>query len=140
MAGLLDDKAASGHGIICRVTIPPAWQLRFTAPQVGFPAWSQDAPDHLAFLSNESGSWQVWAIDLSTRDRRRVSDEPVGVESLLVAPDGGIVWWRDNTGDERGRWMVAPFEGGDAAPLVPGIAEGRAEGISLAKGRSLWVS
>ena len=134
MAGLLDDKAARGHGIICRVTIPPAWQLRFTAPQVGFPAWSQDAPDHLAFLSNESGSWQVWAIDLSTRDRRRVSDEPVGVESLLVAPDGGIVWWRDNTGDERGRWMVAPFEGGDAAPLVPGIAEGWAEGISFAKG------
>lgn len=137
MAGLLADKVpegqVEGHGIICRVKNPPAWQLRFTAPQVGFPAWSRDAPDRLAFLSNESGSWQVWAIDLATGDRRRVSDEPVGVETLLVAPDGRIVWWRDDTGDERGRWMVTPYDGGDAAPLVPGIAEGWAAGISFAE-------
>ncbi|MEP6973426.1 MAG: prolyl oligopeptidase family serine peptidase [Actinomycetota bacterium] len=110
----------------------PAWQLRFSAPQVGFPAWTEDAPDHLAFLSNESGSWQAWAIDLTTGDRRRVSNEPVGVETLLVTPDGRIVWWRDDTGDERGRWMAAAFDGGGSVPLVPGIAEGWTTGISFA--------
>lgn len=132
MAGLLADKAAGGHDIICRVSNPPQWQLRFTSPQVGFPAWNSDAPHRLAFRSNESGSWQAWAIDLATGGRRRVSDELVGVEILLMMPDGRIVWWRDDTGDERGRWMAEPFERGEAAPLVPGVADGWTTGISFA--------
>jgi dienelactone hydrolase len=133
VAGLPDDKAG-GHAIISCVKNPPAWRLRFTAPQVGFPVWSQDAPDRLAFLSNESGSWQVWAIDLATGDRRRVSDEIVSVETVLMTPEGRIVWWRDDTGDERGRWMVAPFDGKSSSPLVPGIADGWTAGISFAGG------
>jgi dipeptidyl aminopeptidase/acylaminoacyl peptidase len=110
----------------------PAWQRRFTAAQMGFPAWNSSAADHLAFASNESGSWQAWAIDLATGERRRVSDEPVGVEGVLVAPDGRIVWWRDDTGDERGRWVAAPFVGGRAEALVPDAPRGWAAGISFA--------
>ncbi len=42
---------------------------------------------------------------------------------MHVTADGtGIVWWLDPLGDERGRWMVSPFEGGEAAPLFPGRA------------------
>ena len=39
-----------------------------------------------------------------------------------MAPDGRIVWWRDDSGDERGRWLSQPFEGGPAEPLLPGVA------------------
>ena len=42
-----------------------------------------------------------------------------------MTPDGRVVWWRDDTGDERGRWVAAPFEGGEAAPLGPEAAKGR---------------
>jgi len=116
------------------VTDPPAWQRRFTAPRVGFPAWADVAPDRLAFVSNESGSWQVWVADLAAGERRRISDEPVGVESVVVAPDGRVVWWHDDSGDERGHWVAVPFAGGDPARLVPGVAEGWSAGISFAGG------
>jgi dipeptidyl aminopeptidase/acylaminoacyl peptidase len=111
---------------------PPAWQRRFTAAQIGFPCWSDSAADHLAYVSNESGSWQAWTADLATGERRRISNEPVGVESVLVAPDGRIVWWRDETGDERGLWVAAPFPTGEAEPLIPGVPGGWATGISFA--------
>jgi hypothetical protein len=83
------------------MTDPALWQRRFSASQTGFPAWSASAADHLAFVSNESGSWQAWVTDLASGEQRRVSDEPVGVEAVLIAPDGRVVWWRDDTGDER---------------------------------------
>lgn len=140
MAGLPADKAATGRDIICRVDHPPAWQLRFTTPQVGFPAWSRDDPSRLAFLSNESVLVASLGDDLATGNSRRVSDEPVGVETLLVAPDGRIVWWSDDTGDERGRWVVAPFDGNGTEALVPEIAKGWAAGISFAALRSSSVS
>jgi dipeptidyl aminopeptidase/acylaminoacyl peptidase len=114
------------------VTETPAWQRRFTAAQIGFPVWADAAPDRLAFLSNESGSWQAWSLDLSSGERRQVTDEPIGVESVLVAPDGRIVWWRDEVGDEQGRWMAVPFPGGHPEPPVLGVADGWAAGISFA--------
>ncbi len=114
------------------MTDPSAWQRRFTAGQMGFPAWSDSAAGHLAFVSNESGSWQAWATDLATGERRRISNEPVGVESVLVAPDERVVWWRDDTGDQRGLWVAAPFDGGEPEALVPDVPRGWTAGISFA--------
>lgn len=114
------------------MTETPAWERRFTAPQIGFPVWEDAAPNRLAFISNESGSWQAWSLDLSSGERRQVTNEAVGVETVLIAPDGRIVWWRDDVGDERGRWMAVPFEDGEPEPLVPGIPAGWAAGISFA--------
>jgi dipeptidyl aminopeptidase/acylaminoacyl peptidase len=113
---------------------PPDWERRFRAAQIGFPAWAAAAPDAVAYVSNEDGSWQAWALDRTTGVRRRVTDEPVGVESVLVAPDGRIVWWRDDVGDERGGWFAAPFGGGEPSPLVSGVPRGWAEGIELVDG------
>ena len=111
---------------------PPAWQRRFTAPQVGFPAWSDSAPDHLAFVSNESGIWQAWSVDRASGRRRRVTDESVGVEEVVVAPDGRVVWWQDDVGDETGRWVSATPDGSDAHPLANDLPTGWRQGISFA--------
>ena len=110
------------------------WVGRFTAPELAFPRWSSASPDRLVFSSTEGGSWQAWAFDASTGERRRVTDEPVGVEGeqVLIAPDGRIVWWHDETGDERGRWLARPFEGGEERALVPNLPGGWAMGISFA--------
>jgi dipeptidyl aminopeptidase/acylaminoacyl peptidase len=116
---------------------PPAWKRRFTAPRISFPSWAETAPERLAFLSTESGSGQVWALDRDTGDRRQVTEERIGVETMLVAPDGRIVWWRDETGGERGRWMAVAFEGGSAEPLVPDAPDGWAAGISFADGAAV---
>jgi dipeptidyl aminopeptidase/acylaminoacyl peptidase len=110
----------------------PAWQRRFTAPQMSFPSWIDGAPDLLAFASNEDGSWQAWTTDLSTGARHRVSNEPIGVEEAVVAPDGRVVWWQDDVGDETGRWMAAAFDGSTPRPLVEGLPTGWRQGISFA--------
>jgi dipeptidyl aminopeptidase/acylaminoacyl peptidase len=100
-----------------------------------FPSWAPAAPDRLVAVSNEDGSLQAWAIDIASGERRRATDLPVGVEAAFITPDGsGVVWWYDATGDESGRWMVTPFEGGPAAPLLDGVRDGWDMGFSLAGG------
>jgi dienelactone hydrolase len=110
----------------------PRWQRRFTTPRIIQLAWADRSPDRLAAVTNESGSWQAWAWDLSTGERRQVSDSLIGVEEVHVLPDGsGVVWWFDETGNERGRWMVSPFDGSAARPLAPALPPGWQSGLSL---------
>ena len=90
------------------MSLEPAWERRFTATSVGFPAWSDAEPDHLALITTRSGASQVWTYDLGDGSWRQVTDDPVGIEHVMVAPDGRLVWWLDATGDERGHWVSAP--------------------------------
>jgi dipeptidyl aminopeptidase/acylaminoacyl peptidase len=97
-----------------------------------FPSWTAAAPDRLVAVTNEDGSLQAWAIDLRSGERHRATDLPVGVEAAFITPDGsGVVWWFDATGDESGRWMVTPFDGGPAAPLLDGVPDGWDMGFSM---------
>jgi dipeptidyl aminopeptidase/acylaminoacyl peptidase len=113
----------------------PTWERRFRAPVVSFPEWADSAPERLVFTSNESGVWQVHAMDLTTGERRQVTDHPVGVTAATITPDGEeAVWWQDETGDESGRWLAQPFEGGETRPLLAGVPIGWAGGLSIRDG------
>ena len=109
----------------------PAWERRFTATSVGFPAWSDAEPDRLALITTRSGASQVWTYDLGDGSWRQVTDDPVGIEHVMVAPDGRLVWWLDATGNERGHWVSAPFDGGEPRPLVRGVPDAWSMGISM---------
>ena len=96
---------------------------------------SLERPDRLAAITNESGAWQAWAWDVERDRRRRVSDAPLGVEHADITPDGShVVWWLDETGDESGRWMASPFDGGSSGPLAPDVPRGWANGLSMVPG------
>jgi dipeptidyl aminopeptidase/acylaminoacyl peptidase len=111
------------------------WEQRFRAASVRFPHWARQAPDRLVFSSNESGAWQIYAWDRATGLRRQVTDDAIGVVGGAATPDGsGVVWFHDVTGDEVGHWLVAPFEGGDARPLAPGVPDAWSGGLSLGVG------
>jgi dipeptidyl aminopeptidase/acylaminoacyl peptidase len=111
---------------------PSGWTQRFTQPTIQQIAWAPLAPERLAAVTTEDGSVQAWAWDLRTDRRRRVSDGGVGAEEAHVLPDGsGVVWWLDEIGNEHGRWLLSPFDGGEAAPLLPGLPDGWMMGISL---------
>ena len=108
------------------------WRRRLTAPTIGGVSWNAVHPDRLAIVSTESGSSQAWAWDLDRDERRQASAEGVGAEEAHLTPDGtGVVWWLDPQGDERGRWMVTPFEGGDPQPLFPTLPDMWMSGLSL---------
>jgi dipeptidyl aminopeptidase/acylaminoacyl peptidase len=115
------------------------WIDRFLAPVVGFPDWGRDAPDRLVVASTESGRWQLWGWELASGSRRRVTDEEVGVTEGAITPDGReVVWLRDETGSEAGRYVVARFDGGGAEPLADGLPVGW--GLELALGREVSVA
>ncbi|HEX6130407.1 MAG TPA: prolyl oligopeptidase family serine peptidase, partial [Actinomycetota bacterium] len=113
----------------------PPWRRRFTAPRIADFAWASEAPDRWAAVTNESGSWQAWAWDPAAGRRTRVSTSGVGAEEVHLTADGGdVVWWLDAVGDERGRWVATPFDGGEPRPLLPGVPDGWASGLSIAGG------
>ena len=117
------------------VTEQPDWVRRFTATEIGFPAWD----DALARPPRDRDqpqrrSRQAWAHDLSDGSWRQMSDEPVGVEVTWMLPGDRVAWWRDTTGDERGLLMAMPFAGGRAEPVFPSLPEGWLMGHSFEAG------
>ena len=113
----------------------PLWERRFRAPKMTLPHWSRDAPDRTVYESNESGVWQVHRWDVASGERAKVSDHPVGVIEGYASADGAeVVYWQEDTGDETGRWLSQPWEGGGAEPFVAGVPEGWSEGFAQARG------
>ena len=112
----------------------PVWEQRFRAPNVQFPDWSEASPDRLVFAGNQSGVWQIHVWDRATDLRRQVTDHPVGVVEGVATSDGqAVAYWQDETGDESGRWLVQPFEGGQVHPFIPGVPIGWDQGMSEAQ-------
>lgn len=115
----------------------PVWQRRFLAPEITLPAWSRDAPGRLVYVCDESGSEQVHVKDLSSGLERRVTDSEVGmmtdemVDPTPTADGSEVVWFEDPTGDEAGRWMIEPFEGGERRALLPQVEHGWPSGLAL---------
>ena len=75
-----------------------------------------DAPDRLLYGSNESGTWELYAWDRATDDDAP-ADQPQGrhAQRRDRSHAASTIWWFDDTdGDEFGRWMVQPFDGGEA--------------------------
>jgi dipeptidyl aminopeptidase/acylaminoacyl peptidase len=117
------------------MTDTPAWKRRYLAPRIDTVTWAAQRQDRLGVVTTESGSSQAWAWDLITGQRRQISAEGVGAEEVHLLPDGsGVVWWLDPVGDERGCWLVTPFGGGSAEPLLPDAPDGWATGLSLVGG------
>ena len=44
-------------------TTTPDWEKRFRAPRVSLPDWAEDAPDRSLFVSNATGTYELYAWD-----------------------------------------------------------------------------
>ncbi len=123
------------------MTDTPPWERRFRAPILSFPSWAADAPDRMILASTESGSYQLHTWDRATGERRQVTRDAVGVLEGRPTRDGtGVIWFQDETGAERGTFVVAPFDEDTAPePLLDGLPEGWTEGLAIGRHRSLAV-
>ncbi|MFI6474086.1 prolyl oligopeptidase family serine peptidase [Streptomyces sp. NPDC050516] len=112
----------------------PEWEKRFRAPRVGLPDWAEDAPDRSLFVSNATGTYELYAWDRATGSQRRATDRPNGTADGVLTPDGEWIWWFDDTdGDEFGVWRRQPFRGGDDEPAVPGLEPSYPAGLALGR-------
>ncbi|MFE7776607.1 prolyl oligopeptidase family serine peptidase [Streptomyces sp. NPDC057445] len=112
----------------------PAWERRFRAPRVSLPDWAEDAPDRSLFVSNATGTYELYAWDRATGEQRQVTDRPNGTTDGVLTPDGEWVWWfSDRDGDEFGVWMRQPFGGGADEPAAPGLEASYGAGLALGR-------
>src|SRR5215210_2820604 len=111
----------------------PVWEQRLRAPVMTLPNWSRSAPERCVYATNSSGIWQVHVWDVSSGERRQVSEHPVGVHEGYAALDGSeVLFWQEETGDETGAWLAQPFEGRGSEPFLTGVPRGWNEGIAQA--------
>jgi dienelactone hydrolase len=114
--------------------LEPAWEKRFRATRVSLPDWAQDAPHRCVFVSNATGTFEVYAWDRDRLTQRRVTDRPEGTSHATVDPAGARVWWfADTDGDEFGVWMCQSFDGGPDEEAVPGLAASYSAGLSIGR-------
>ncbi|MFJ9826665.1 prolyl oligopeptidase family serine peptidase [Streptomyces sp. NPDC101160] len=112
----------------------PAWEQRFRAPRVSLPEWAEEAPDRSLFVSNATGTFELYAWDRATGGQRQVTDRPNGTTDGTLSPDGRWIWWfADTDGDEFGVWMRQPFERGADEPAVPGLDASYPAGLALGR-------
>lgn len=105
------------------------------------PSWSRTAPDHAVVMTDEDGSIQAWAWDVATNERRRITDEPVGLiiqegaDAIPSADGERVIWFSDTTGNEAGRWLTAPFTGlapgEQPQPLLEDVPEAWYSGLAV---------
>ncbi|MFF3288859.1 prolyl oligopeptidase family serine peptidase [Streptomyces sp. NPDC003023] len=112
----------------------PDWEKRFRAPRVSLPDWAEDAPDRSLFVSNATGTYELYAWDRATGGQRQVTDRPNGTTDGILTPGGEAVWWfSDTDGDEFGIWMRQPFHGGEDVPAVPGLEPSYPAGLAIGR-------
>lgn len=123
----------------------PEWEQRFRAPRVSLPDWAEDAPDRALFVSNATGTYELYAWDRAAGHQRQVTDRPNGTTDGVLTPDGEAIWWFDDTdGDEFGVWMRQPFHtpgegaGGEGAvsadeTAAPGLDASYPAGLALGR-------
>ncbi|MET7857772.1 prolyl oligopeptidase family serine peptidase [Streptomyces sp. NPDC005318] len=121
----------------------PEWEQRFRAPRVSLPDWAEDAPDRALFVSNATGTYELYAWDRATGEQRQVTDRPNGTTDGVLTPDGEAIWWfNDTDGDEFGVWMRQPFHGGGSGegstwkgdePAAPGLEASYPAGLAIGR-------
>ncbi|MFJ2262556.1 prolyl oligopeptidase family serine peptidase [Streptomyces sp. NPDC087844] len=143
------------NGAIPHEGTMPDWEKRFRAPRVSLPDWAEDAPHRSLFVSNATGTYELYAWDRETGVQRQVTDRPNGTTDGVLSPDGEWIWWFDDKdGDEFGIWRRQPFAGaggagggasdggtgGADAPAAPGLDPSYPAGLALGRdGRTAIV-
>ncbi|MFH8574151.1 S9 family peptidase [Streptomyces sp. NPDC017993] len=118
----------------------PDWEKRFRAPRIGLPDWAEDAADRSLFVSNATGTFELYAWDRATGGQRQATDRPNGTTDGTLSPDGEWIWWfSDTDGDEFGVWMRQPFAGGADEPAAPGLAAAYSAGLAIGRDGSTVV-
>ncbi len=116
----------------------PIWEQRVRATRISLPEWAPDAPDRSLYVSNPSGTFELYTWGRATGMTRQVTDRVHGTSDGALSPDGEHVWWfADTDGDEFGVWKRQPYGGGPDIDAAPGVPAAFPAGLEIGRSLSL---
>jgi dipeptidyl aminopeptidase/acylaminoacyl peptidase len=100
------------------------WKKRFRMPRI-YVQFSRGNPDRALVISNESGTYELYAYDVSSNTLRQATRRPSGTIYGMISPDGQHIYYMDDKkGNETGHIVRIPFVGGDGAQdMTPTLPE-----------------
>ena len=116
---ILFDTRVGGHSHIFSITATgQAHQLTSGEFNDITPRWSNDDTT-IFFRSNRGGRWQLWRMDLKSRQAEPLTTE----DGIVPQPSTDGKWIYYTRGGEDGLWRV-PVEGGSETKILPQPAAG----------------
>ncbi len=114
------------------------WKARFRAARMSLPEWAVLRPDHCVFVSNASGTFEIYTWNRTTGATAQVTARANGTTMGSIDPTGEWIWWFDDRdGDEFGVWRRIPFDG--AAGLIASVASEAVPGLPPAYSSGLCL-
>lgn len=114
------------------------WKARFRAARMSLPEWAVLRPDHCVFVSNASGTFEIYTWNRTTGATAQVTARANGTTMGSIDPTGEWIWWFDDRdGDEFGVWRKIPFDG--AAGLIASVASEAVPGLPPAYSSGLCL-
>jgi len=100
------------------------WKRRFQIPRIGV-QFASGNPDHVLVISNESGTYELYAFDLPSNALRKATSRPTGTMYGMISPDGRHIYYMDDKqGNETGHIVRVPFGGErEAQDMTPSMPE-----------------
>jgi dipeptidyl aminopeptidase/acylaminoacyl peptidase len=98
------------------------WRQRFRAASVAWADIAAANPRRGLVCTNKDGIYQLYAWDIPAGSLRQITDQPAGVMTGVITPDGqSILYLLDESGDEIGHFVRVPFAGGAPYDLTPNM-------------------
>ncbi len=114
------------------------WKQRYRASTILWTQIAKAAPTHGLTASNRTGTYQLYAWDVPTRDLRQLTERQEGILGGLLSPEGRYVYYFDDQhGNEIGHYVRVPFEGGAPEDVTPNLAPYSSFGIAISQAGNL---
>ena len=99
--------------------------------RIGVLGFARQSPGRVLLSSNETGVFQLYALDLASGKRRPLTRSKAGKAAGALSPDGRWAYYlRDDAGSEVGKYVRTPFEGGPEEELDRPASEASGLGIA----------
>jgi Tol biopolymer transport system component len=103
---------------LCLMNADGSGQVRLTDRKSNdyYPSFSSDGRS-VAFVSNQTGQFEIFLMDLRNSDERQVTSGMGNVSAPDISPDGRWIVYASKLGGDSSIWLI-PFEGGTPQSLT----------------------
>ncbi|MDH2901213.1 MAG: prolyl oligopeptidase family serine peptidase [archaeon] len=101
------------------------WKKRFRLPRI-MVQFASSNPNHVLVISNQTGTYELYAYDLPSNTLRQATKRPSGTAYGSISPDGNHIYFMDDKkGNETGHVVRIPFDStkSETEDLTPSLED-----------------